>query len=164
MADHDHGHGGLTNLDPQLQEFAVDARGPHSGFSRLNRRINSLTYRGTCGRPVVAAWIFKSKTAERLVGANDDGVRLDHDDAVQAARPQMIEPDPNILVEPVQPRSGRPIALEHQQLMAKSNELEIARPCLEGLEGRRRAAERRLYASVNAIREHSESVGSPRRM
>ncbi len=52
----------------------------------------------------------------------DDGVRLDHDDDVQAARPQTIEPDPEEPVDAGQPGLGRPFALEHQQLMAKGNE------------------------------------------
>ncbi len=54
-----------------------------------------------------------------------------HDDDVQAARPQRIEPDPDPDPdEPVdagQPGLGRPFALEHQQLMAKGNEFELQR-------------------------------------
>ena len=50
-----------------------------------------------------------------------------HDDDVQAARPQTIEPDPEEPVDPGQPGPGRPFALENQQLMAKGNEFELQR-------------------------------------
>ncbi len=57
----------------------------------------------------------------------NDGVRLDDDDDVQAARPQTIEPNPEEPVDPSQPGPGRPFALEHRQLMAEGNEFELQR-------------------------------------
>ncbi len=66
------------------------------------------------------------RTSNVGVAAND-GVRLDHDDDVQAARPQTIEPDPEEPVEAGQSGSGRPLALEYRKLVAKRNEFELQR-------------------------------------
>ena len=98
---------------------------PHSGFSRPIRRINTRTSWGTCGRPRCRRRDFHERKAHS-VPAND-GVRLDDDDDVQAARPQTIEPDPEEPVDPGQPGPGRPLALEHRNLMAKGNEFELQR-------------------------------------
>jgi len=120
--------GGLTDLDPQLQELAVDARDTPQRVLAAHAPDQLSHFLGQWRSPPSSRPGFPSPKQPKAssVPAND-GVRLDHDDDVQAARPQMIEPDPEIPVEPVQPRTGCPFALEHQQLMAKRNEFELQR-------------------------------------
>ena len=43
----------------------------------------------------------------------------------EAARPQTIESNPEELVDAGQTGLGRPFALDHQQLIAKSGEIEL---------------------------------------
>ena len=59
-------------------------------------------------------------------------------------------------VDPGHPQPGRPPALVHLKLKAKSNEFELQRgPVQKARKERRRAAGRELYASNDAIREYS---------
>ena len=49
---------GLTDVDTELQQFAVNMRCAPSGFARLSMRINSRTSFGTAGRPDLPWRIF----------------------------------------------------------------------------------------------------------
>ncbi len=57
----------------------------------------------------------------------DHGLRLDHNNGVQAAWPKAIEHDPEGPVQPGQPDWGSLVALENFQLMAQGDDLELWR-------------------------------------
>src|SRR5712692_10448357 len=50
--DHVLGDARLRDLKPELEQFAVDAWLPQSGFSTLIRRINARSFISICGRPL----------------------------------------------------------------------------------------------------------------
>ena len=126
MADHLIGHRSLTDLDPQLQELAVNARRAPKRVFSVHCRINTLSARSACGRPPRQG-ISMSRTKEAQSVPANDGVRLDDDDDVEAGGPQTIETDPEQPVDPRQQRPGSPVALEHRNLMAKGNEFKLQR-------------------------------------
>src|SRR5437899_7540730 len=49
--DHVLGDARLCDLKPELEQFAVGACAPQSGFSTLIRRINTRSSASICGRP-----------------------------------------------------------------------------------------------------------------
>jgi hypothetical protein len=49
--DHVLGDARLRDLKPELEQFAVNACAPQSGFSMLIRRINARSSVSICGRP-----------------------------------------------------------------------------------------------------------------
>ncbi len=128
MADHDLGRRRLTDLDPQLEQFTVDARGAPQRVLPAHSpdQIPHLRGHRRASPPSRSGFPTPEQPKTLAVPANY-GLRFDDDDGVHATGPQAIEPDPEEPVDPGQPGPGRPYALEHRQLMAKGNEFELQR-------------------------------------
>ena len=126
MPDHVLGHRCLGNLDPELEQLAVDpGRTPerilpaHSADEvadlKRHRRPPGSPNPG-CPGPVF------SKTFP--MPANH-GFRLHDGQGIQAAGPLTIEPDPKYPVEGCEPRPPVLLSLKDAQLVAQGEDLEL---------------------------------------
>ncbi len=128
MAHYGLEHRNLADLDSQLEQFTVDARGAPQRVVPAHSpdQIPHLRGHRRSSFPSRSGFPTPEQPKTLAVPAND-GLRFDDDDGIHATGPQAIEPHPEEPVDPAQPGQGRPFALEHQQLMAKGNEFELQR-------------------------------------
>ena len=97
---------------------------PHSGFSRLIRRITSRTSCGTrASWPAVTA-LPRPEQPEGFAMPRDDGVRLDDDQRRSPVGPDATEPRPEESIGHGQPRSLHR-ALQDAQLVTECQDLKL---------------------------------------
>ena len=126
MPGHVLGDGCLGNLDPELEQLAVDpGRTPERIL--LAHSVDEVADLKRHRRPPRSPdpgfpWPIFSKTFP--VPANH-GFRLHDGQGIQAAGPQTIEPDPNYPVEGCEPRPPVLLSLKDGQLVAQGEDLEL---------------------------------------
>jgi hypothetical protein len=131
--------GGLTDVDPEFQQFAMNPRRAPARI-RLRHRANQRTDVGRYRRSPYTASAFPGPPqAEAASVAGDDGFRLDDDERRSPSAQHTREYDPEPTVRLREPQPPRPGALQHLPLVPQGQHLELERgarprPFAEGQE------------------------------
>ena len=144
-------HGRLTNVDTQLQQFAMNPRRAPARV-RLRHRANQRPDVGGHSRsPHATSAPPGPPQSEASPVPGDDGLRADNYERRSPAAPEARELDPEPTVRLREPQSSRSGSLEHLQLVPKCQYFELERgartcPCSErhekGQEHRRHRQQR----------------------
>jgi hypothetical protein len=121
------GHGGLTVLDAQLQQFAVNPRDAPGGIGG-DHLLNQLTLVTAETGPSLTSTTALSppERPESASVPSDHGFGLDDDKRVPPALPDTTEENPDHAVAVVQCRAFAPTA-QNLELMAEGDVLEDQR-------------------------------------
>ena len=117
--DHVLRNGGLADIDPELQELAMDTGSAPEwvGHGYLTNQFSNFTRHRWSSRPSISALPSPVQPEPLLVPA-DDGLRLDDEEGSTPLRPDAAEDIPEGSISPAKGWSGR-IALKDLDLVTE---------------------------------------------